>query len=544
MNRHAYLALIILAFFVSPSLVNGNCLKQTTFRPTGSDYHTVVDGDTMWQLAIEEVGDGFKWQELAKNNLQVCNPDLIYPGNILKAPEGWFAKSDIEVNASAGSTAQDKSVIKYDPPSSLPQSPLDPVDEQLIKIVSGDPGTCSEVLNVAKGMTSLADDNFGGKKAVRKKFVRHVNNVGKLERYFDCESQYTGKYVSIESNTKEKYDQKTENKAKLKQVKVITVLFTNGVDNLRYDAYRSALALKKAIKRQYPNEAPAIQFGYVYNMTSGLLEDIIEVFFQIKKTVGDNKEANTTETVLSERGWAELVDYTSAKAKSAMAFRTLQVFEEKVKAELFNTREQILAAYRETVRDNSCGAVVVAHSQGNLFANWAYDELDDGKEKSHVSVIAIASPASKTAGDGFGDAAGFVHYTNAPAIQVNNAETAQRSLLQGDMVIGLLKGLASATDSVDAPLERNVVHPVDDNDPLGHGFVEAYLGEGDPVRDRLLEKIMSEVSRLRENAAPDCEVYENVPMDPVTPPIKKAGFAVGLTGLAFAGLWFRRRRKN
>ena len=46
--------------------------------------HTVVRGDTMWKLADKyHVGTS----EIIQSNPQVSNPDLIYPGQVLKIPQ-------------------------------------------------------------------------------------------------------------------------------------------------------------------------------------------------------------------------------------------------------------------------------------------------------------------------------------------------------------------------------------------------------------------------------------------------------------------------
>jgi len=47
--------------------------------------YTVVTGDYLWKIALKEYGDGYAWTKIANaNNLK--NPDLIYPGTILKLP--------------------------------------------------------------------------------------------------------------------------------------------------------------------------------------------------------------------------------------------------------------------------------------------------------------------------------------------------------------------------------------------------------------------------------------------------------------------------
>jgi len=45
--------------------------------------HTVVKGDTLWDIAERYVKDPFRYPELAKLS-NIINPDLIYPGNIVQ----------------------------------------------------------------------------------------------------------------------------------------------------------------------------------------------------------------------------------------------------------------------------------------------------------------------------------------------------------------------------------------------------------------------------------------------------------------------------
>ncbi len=56
--------------------------------------HTVVRGDTMWRIAKRyEVGIS----ELKAANPEILNPDLIYPGQVLKIPEADSHVSDYEM---------------------------------------------------------------------------------------------------------------------------------------------------------------------------------------------------------------------------------------------------------------------------------------------------------------------------------------------------------------------------------------------------------------------------------------------------------------
>ncbi|MFN3428585.1 MAG: peptidoglycan-binding protein [Candidatus Sericytochromatia bacterium] len=60
-------------------------------EPTGGHGHaatvTVNPGDTLFKLAQRTLGDGHRWQELFNANRdQVSNPNLIFPGMVLKVP--------------------------------------------------------------------------------------------------------------------------------------------------------------------------------------------------------------------------------------------------------------------------------------------------------------------------------------------------------------------------------------------------------------------------------------------------------------------------
>ncbi len=47
--------------------------------------YTVVRGDSLWNIAVKEYGNGYKWVEIARAN-KLKNPNIIHAGNVLTLP--------------------------------------------------------------------------------------------------------------------------------------------------------------------------------------------------------------------------------------------------------------------------------------------------------------------------------------------------------------------------------------------------------------------------------------------------------------------------
>lgn len=54
-------------------------------NPINDANYTVVEGDSLWNIAVRAYGDGFKWSEIAREN-NITTPNLIYSGTTLKIP--------------------------------------------------------------------------------------------------------------------------------------------------------------------------------------------------------------------------------------------------------------------------------------------------------------------------------------------------------------------------------------------------------------------------------------------------------------------------
>ncbi|HXX30297.1 MAG TPA: LysM peptidoglycan-binding domain-containing protein [Myxococcaceae bacterium] len=61
--------------------------SSVSLDPKDQRTYTVVKGDSLSKIAKDLLGDARKWRALYElNKDQIKNPDLIYPGQVLKLP--------------------------------------------------------------------------------------------------------------------------------------------------------------------------------------------------------------------------------------------------------------------------------------------------------------------------------------------------------------------------------------------------------------------------------------------------------------------------
>lgn len=248
------------------------------------------------------------------------------------------------------------------------------------------------------------------------------------------------------------------------------VYFGNGIMHDEVNSNGSRNLLREAIGTMYVNQP--IDFQVSVNPSGGFLPDLIESFAQ--KLAED-----------PTLQWSMFFRWISGQfINSALSI----AFDDLIGTRAVNSVAQevtrlsspaafsdpTVVRHSETYRDQLLAGkkiLIVAHSQGNLYANAVYRRLasTSGVNISAVSIAAVATPAnSVVSGEG---------YVTTDA----------------DQVIGLVRLVAPATladNEFSVPLLPAA-------DRLGHGFNEIYISSAFPqLKSRVLSLTGAALSRL------------------------------------------------
>lgn len=253
-----------------------------------------------------------------------------------------------------------------------------------------------------------------------------------------------------------------------------TIFFFNGVLTSSREAGKHLDAIQKTQGNKGPNEEP-IHYELAYNETEGIkdfievfqqrvlekkdiLNDRYELFFESLKGGGEwwNLYLNVFPSITKlEKEWRErvLVEIQSSLVKLMGNSTTLSDYAEhasRIDSEILKGRKLLF----------------VAHSQGNLFANKAYD-------------YAMGEIPS--------DAIGVIHV--APASLILNGDY---NLADKDKVMQMLDQLADGVPEPNVSIPGYWSRPSgynNDTDFLGHGFQEIYLNFALDTGNKLKQQI-------------------------------------------------------
>lgn len=242
------------------------------------------------------------------------------------------------------------------------------------------------------------------------------------------------------------------------------IQYVNGINTTYLGALSDVVALQRhledSLERDYPDEE--VMFELSYNNTQGFWTDLLEAFVQYRSESGD-EEASLWDFMKQSSGLMML----------ALAYEKLEpVMLDQLEG--FTLREATLQEHVSRYRSHllqGTRVLLVAHSQGNFYANEAYEALTSTGspvDPDTIGLVAVATPASTVAGGG--------EHLNSRDDRVL------------DLIVGELEGNAENTAS-------------SREDFWKHAFEEVYL-DGNVTGPRLTDMVLRALGRL---SYPDAE---------------------------------------
>jgi hypothetical protein len=274
----------------------------------------------------------------------------------------------------------------------------------------------------------------------------------------------------------------------------VRVGFFNGVNNSFDDAEESAQQLLAAYGTVAPNGA-TIKYEVYYNTSQGLASDLLEVFEQ---RLREQDSIFATKFFLFHEAVAGGGKFTDAIKAAVPAFAVLlDGFNESKRArytvalselvrligDVSNIEENTFLVHvrqmNEVVRAGN-RFLLVAHSQGNLFANRAFEYYKTRAPANTARVVHVA-----------------------PASLIMNGPW---TLANYDFVINGLRLLGSGVPANTTDIDIYAFRPRGLNnrkDPAGHGLLEIYLNPALETRARIDEHINRAIAELSTKDAFD-----------------------------------------
>ncbi|MBC3766613.1 LysM peptidoglycan-binding domain-containing protein [Neptunicella marina] len=103
--------------------IPGLCIAASV-KPDAPETYTVKKGDTLWDISSMYLDKPWQWPELWRNNTNIVNPHLIYPGDILTLVINQHGEAELALNRSPEVT---KPLIKLSPQGKRVKKEAEPV---------------------------------------------------------------------------------------------------------------------------------------------------------------------------------------------------------------------------------------------------------------------------------------------------------------------------------------------------------------------------------------------------------------------------------
>ncbi len=253
------------------------------------------------------------------------------------------------------------------------------------------------------------------------------------------------------------------------------IVFGNGIMNNKEDMEDSSERLENLLYSTLsPEEFSRLQFNLAKNKSYGFLRDLYE---SAKQKLGSDNAITSFWRWMGN--WDIMPDVLQ---ESAQEFAVRFDFSTQVAPEDLSNH---VALYRSSIAEGN-KVLVVSHSQGNFFANAAYNKLFEGdgaiSDTGSFGIVAVATPASFVAGNG--------PYTT----------------LVEDVVIAAIA--LTTPPGVSLPLPSNITNifsNAEESDLKGHSFLEEYTA----TNSRTAEKIINDVVAMIYSLVPPTQQVQS-----------------------------------
>jgi len=239
-----------------------------------------------------------------------------------------------------------------------------------------------------------------------------------------------------------------------------TVVYGNGIGTTLTDATLSLGTLRQGLAGHLTQvEFDELSFALAYNQSSGLYLDLLEGL----ELAGGRNLLEITEWLLGRGDMPEVAGLAIADILKDYDSSTIDPSID-------------LAMHLELYRDELAAGnrvIVVAHSQGNFFANMAWEQLTD-TERQSFAIVSVGTPDDVVAG-GTGPDYDGEYWTSFEDLVVLAIELASDSLIPDPLPANIANGLSVVESRI--------------SDYTGHFFVESYLRQDGASRTLIFDRV-------------------------------------------------------
>jgi hypothetical protein len=248
--------------------------------------------------------------------------------------------------------------------------------------------------------------------------------------------------------------------ASICDTKETIIFYGNGVSTIKKEAFKAKESLKMNLKNiMLPEDFELLAFDLAYNNTHALPLDLFESTIQFLT----NNTRRFWHIIFGHEVIPDPVAETFLLLSDALNYSALITTD--------SLRDHV-KTYQNAI-DEGKRIILVAHSQGNLYGNQAYNLLTN-QEKQSFGMVSVANVDNNVLGD-FSDSALYTTLTSDWLIQ---------AIIAGQLNLPT------------SPMNPNTENEVLSDEFWGHSFINSYMIEGSNSQNQIISDILVSLDTL------------------------------------------------